>query len=91
MKRKSDLVAALADKTGLSKTDVTSVIDALPEIVFDGLKDEEECILPGLGKFKIGHRSEREGRNPQTGDKVTIPAQNTVKFAAGKSFKDAVK
>ncbi|PXX94672.1 DNA-binding protein HU [Halomonas sp. LBP4] len=91
MKRKSDLVAALADKTGLRKTDVASVIDALTDIVVDGLKDEEECILTGLGKFKIGHRSERVGRNPQTGDKVTIPAQKTVKFAAGKPLKDAVK
>jgi len=91
MKRKSDLVAALADNTGLSKTDVTSVLDALPNIVADGLKGEEECILPGLGKFKIGHRSERVGRNPQTGEQVTIPAQKTVKFAAGKSFKESVK
>lgn len=91
MHKKSDLVSLLAEKTSLTKAEVTSVLDAYSDIAIQSSKDSGECILPGLGKFKLTHRAERSGRNPQTGQPVTIPAQNSVKFVAGKVFKDAVK
>jgi DNA-binding protein HU-beta len=84
----SDFVAALAEKTGLAKTEVRRVLDAHAELLADELNSAGSVPLVGLGKLKLSERGEREGRNPATGAAMTIPAKKTVKFSAGKSFKE---
>lgn len=83
-----DLVSALAEKTGLPKTQVKTVLDAHAEMLVEELKSVGSVQLSGVGKFKLGERAEREGRNPSTGAAITIPAAKTVKFSGGKKFKD---
>lgn len=85
----SELVDALAEKTGLPKAKAREVLDAHAEIVVDELKTNGSVQLAGIGKLKLGDRPEREGRNPATGEKMTIKASKTVKFSGGKKFKDS--
>ena len=85
----SELVSALADKTGLAKTQIKEVLDAHTELLIDELKQSGSVQLAGIGKFKLGQRAERQGRNPSTGEAMTIKASKTVKFAGGKRFKDS--
>lgn len=84
----SELVTALAEKTGLTKAKVKEVIDAHAELLVSELQSAGSVQLPGIGKLKLGERAERQGRNPSTGEAITIPAAKTVKFSGGKAFKD---
>jgi DNA-binding protein HU-beta len=84
----NDFIAALADKTGLGKNEVRRVLDANAELIANELNSAGSVTLVGLGKLKLSERAEREGRNPATGATITIPAKKTVKFAAGKSFRE---
>ena len=87
----SELVSAIAEKTGLTKAKVKEVLDAHSEILTSELQSAGSAQLSGIGKFKLGQRAERQGRNPSTGATITIPASKTVKFSGGKKFKDSFK
>lgn len=86
----SDLVSALAETTGVSKSKVKEVLDAHAELLISELNSAGSAQLAGLGKLKLGSRPERQGRNPATGAAITIKASKTVKFAAGKRLKDSI-
>lgn len=87
---KQELVAALAEKTGISKKQAGEAIDALGEAVSAALAKGDEVTLPGLGKLTVEHKEARKGRNPSTGEAIDIPAKNAPKFSAAKALKDAV-
>ena len=83
-------VSTLADKTGLKKSEVKSVFDALTDLATTEVKKNGEFTVPGFGKLKKTNRKAREGRNPATGAIIKIPAKTTVKFSVGKAMKDSV-
>jgi DNA-binding protein HU-beta len=87
---KADLVNAMAEKAGLSKTDAEKALKAFTDAVTEALKAGEKVALVGFGTFSVGQRAARTGQNPQTGDKIQIAAANTPKFKAGKALKDSV-
>ncbi len=87
---KNELINAMAVKSGLNKKDVTSALTAFTEVITETLKAGDEVALTGFGAFHVTSREAREGRNPQTGDVITIPARNCPAFKAGKVLKDAV-
>ena len=84
------IVSTLAEKTGLKKSEVKSVIDAITELATVEVKKNGEFTVPGFGKLKKTNRKAREGRNPATGAIIKIPAKTTVKFSVGKAMKDSV-
>jgi DNA-binding protein HU-beta len=86
----TEIITALADKSGLKKTEVKGMFDALAELATKEVKKNGEFTLPGFGKLKKTNRKAREGRNPATGAVIKIPAKTTVKFSLGKAMKDAV-
>lgn len=86
-----ELIAAMAEKSGLSKTDSEKALKAYMEAVKDVLANGDSVQLVGFGTFEVAHRAERSGRNPRTGETTVIPASKTPKFKAGKALKDAVK
>ncbi|WP_019644843.1 HU family DNA-binding protein [Novispirillum itersonii] len=88
---KNDLIAAIADKSGLSKTDAGKALDATLSAITDALKAGDDVRLVGFGTFEVAERAASEGRNPRTGDPITIPASKQPKFKAGKGLKDAVQ
>ena len=87
---KTELVAAIAEKTALSKKDADSALKAFIEVVGDELGKGEKVQLAGFGTFEVTKRSARTGRNPQTGETMKIAAAKAPKFKAGKAFKDAL-
>ena len=87
---KTELVAAIADKAGISKKDAEGVVAAFTEIVTKELKKGGKVQLVGFGTFEVTKRSARTGRNPQTGATMKIAASKAPKFKAGKAFKDAI-
>ncbi len=87
---KSELVAAVASATELSRTDAAAATDAVFSAITDALKNGNAIQLVGFGSFSITDRAAREGRNPRTGDSIQIAASKQPKFKAGKSLKDAV-
>lgn len=87
---KADLINAMAEKTGFSKTDTEKALKAFVDSVTVALKKDDKVALVGFGTFCVGQRAARTGKNPQTGAKIAIPAAKTPKFKAGKALKDAV-
>lgn len=87
---KNDLVAAVAEGTGLSKADCTKAVDGVFDAITDALKAGTEIRLVGFGTFSVSRRAASQGRNPRTGEPISIPASNQPKFKAGKGLKDAV-
>ncbi len=87
---KTELVAAIAEQTELSKKDAEKALKAFINVVTDELKKGEKVQLVGFGTFEISERAAREGRNPLTGAAMSIPASKAPKFKAGKALKDAV-
>ncbi len=85
----TELVSALAETTGLTKAKAKEVLDAHAELLVSELKSNGSVQLAGIGKLKMGERAERQGRNPSTGEAITIKASKTVKFSGGKRFKDS--
>lgn len=83
-----ELINSLADTTGLTKAKVKEVLDAHAALLVNELKESGSVQLAGIGKLKLGERAERQGRNPSTGETITIKASKTVKFSGGKRFKD---
>ncbi len=87
---KSQMMAAMAEATGMSKKDVGMYMDKLVEMAYSEVKKNGEFGLPGLGKLVKVHRKERMGRNPATGESIKIPAKTVVKFRVAKQAKDAL-
>ncbi|HEX5481253.1 MAG TPA: HU family DNA-binding protein [Terriglobia bacterium] len=87
---KSQVVAHLADKSGIQKKAVASVLEELVGLATKECKSGGQFVVPGLGKAVKAARKARMGRNPQTGEAIKIPAKTVVKFRLAKAFKDAV-
>ena len=87
-KTKSQVYAELAERTGRSKQEVKSFLDDLAAIAYAGA--EEGFPLPGIGKLVLVNRAARMGRNPATGEQISIPAKRVVKFRVAKACKDAI-
>jgi DNA-binding protein HU-beta len=85
---KQDLINAIAKSTDLPKSKVNDVLDTLLGSIKDSLKKGKSVQLVGFGTWKKSKRKARTGRNPQTGATIKISARNTVRFSAGKAFKD---
>ena len=85
---KTELVAAMAEQTNLSKKDAEAALKAFIAVVSEELKKGEKVQLVGFGTFEVSERAAREGRNPQTGETMEIKASKTPKFKAGKALKD---
>ena len=83
-----ELVAAIAEKSELSKKDAEKALKAFTDVVAEELKKGEQIQLVGFGTFKVSERAAREGRNPQTGETMQIKASKSPKFKAGKALKD---
>lgn len=87
---KTELVAAIAEKSDLSKKDAEKFVNAFTETVKETLKKGDKIQLIGFGTFDVSKRAARTGRNPQTGAEIKIPASNAPKFTAGKALKEAL-
>ena len=87
---KTELVAAGAEQAGLSRKDAEAAVKAFTDVVADALKNGDKIQLVGFGTFEVSERAAREGRNPQTGETMTIEASKSPKFKAGKALKDVV-
>ena len=85
---RTELVAAMAEKTQLSKKDAEAALKAFVDVVSEEMKKGEKVQLVGFGTFEVSERAAREGRNPQTGETMQIKASKTPKFKAGKALKD---
>ena len=88
--KKAELVEAIAEKTGLTKADANRALEATFEVITKALKKGERVPVAGFGTFNVSKRKAREGRNPQTGAAVKIPARKAVTFKAGTALKEAV-
>ncbi|MED4256771.1 HU family DNA-binding protein [Priestia megaterium] len=88
---KAELIDAVATKSELTKQDSRKAVDALFETISNTLAKEEKIQLIGFGTFEVRERSERTGRNPQTGEEMTIPASKIPAFKPGKELKEAIK
>jgi DNA-binding protein HU-beta len=87
---KNDLVQAVADEANLSKADAGRAIDAVVSAIGNALKQGGSVSLVGFGTFLVRERAARTGRNPRTGEEITIAAAKNPVFKAGKALKDAV-
>ncbi len=87
---KAELVAAIAEKAEVSKKDAEKMLGAFTAVVTDELKKGEKISLIGFGTFETRQRAAREGKNPQTGAAIKIPASTVPAFKAGKALKDAI-
>ena len=87
---KTELIAAVAEKAEISKKDSEKALKAFVDVVAEQLKAGDKVQLVGFGTFEVSERAAREGRNPQTGETMTIAACKAPKFKAGKALKDAI-
>jgi DNA-binding protein HU-beta len=87
---KSQVVAHLADKTGIQKKSAAAVLEEMVSLATKECKSGGQFVVPGLGKAVKANRKARMGRNPQTGETIKIPAKTVVKFRLAKAFKDSV-
>lgn len=87
---KNEFIAAIAEKSDITKAKATEVADALLEVITEALAAGDEVRLVGFGTFCVAHRKASEGRNPRTGEAIKIEAATQPKFKAGKALKDAV-
>ena len=87
---KNDLIAAVAEKSGLSKADSGKAVDGVFDAISGTLKAKGEVRIVGFGTFSTAERKATTGRNPRTGEALQIPASTQPKFKAGKGLKDAV-
>ena len=87
---KAELVAAVAERTELSKKDAEKALKAFVDVVAEELKKGEKIQLVGFGTFEVSERAAREGRNPANGQPMQIAASKAPKFKAGKALKDAI-
>ena len=87
---KTDIVAALVDRVGLKQIEATASLRVVLDFIQESLEDGDTVQLTGFGTFSVKEKPERKGRNPSTGEEITIPARTVVRFKPGKLLKDAV-
>lgn len=87
---KTELVAAIAEKAQITRKDADAALKAFTDVISDELKKGEKIQLVGFGTFEVSERPAREGRNPRTGETMTIAASKQPKFKPGKALKDAI-
>jgi DNA-binding protein HU-beta len=87
---KAELIAAMSEKTELSRKDAEKALKAFTDVVTEELKKGEKIQLVGFGTFEVSERAARTGRNPQSGEEMVIPASKAPKFKAGKALKDLI-
>jgi DNA-binding protein HU-beta len=87
---KGELVAAVAEKVGMTRGQAGEALDAALEAITDALRQGDEVKIVGFGTFAVAERAAGEARNPRTGEKVAVPASKAPKFKAGAGLKDAV-
>ena len=87
---KTELISAMSEKSELTKVDTEKSLKAFIDTVTDELKNGGKVQLVGFGTFEVGERAERQGRNPKTGETITIHASKSPKFKAGSVFKSVV-
>ena len=87
---KADLISAVAAESGLSKADAKKAVEGVVSAVSNALKSGDKVSLVGFGTFEPRKRAARNGRNPQTGKEIKIPAKTVPVFSAGKKFKEVV-
>ena len=87
---KSELIAAMADKTGETKKNAEASLNALIDVITETLEKGDKVQLVGFGSFEVRKRAARKGRNPQTKEEIKIPASKAPVFKAGKALKDLV-
>lgn len=85
---KAEFIEKVAQNANITKAAAERVLSVMLEGITEGLKEEEKLTLSGFGAFVVDHRKARPGRNPRTGEPITIPASKTVKFRPGKQLKD---
>ncbi|MEM6827351.1 MAG: HU family DNA-binding protein [Pseudomonadota bacterium] len=90
MMNKNDLISAVAETSGLSKTDTANAVEGVFDAITKALSGGDEVRLVGFGTFSVAKRKASTGRNPRTGEPMNIPASTQPKFKAGKGLKDAV-
>jgi len=88
---KIELITAISEDAGLSKKDAEKFLDSFTNVVTEKVSTGNKVQLIGFGSFELSERAAREGRNPKTGETMTIPAHKTPKFKAGKLFKEMVR
>lgn len=88
---KDELVTALAAKTGLTKKTAEETLGAMLDTIRDVVRDGDKVTLAGFGTFHLAERAARTGRNPRTGEAITIPARKVPKFVPGKDFRKLVE
>ncbi|MDA0871766.1 MAG: HU family DNA-binding protein [Firmicutes bacterium] len=88
---KTELIAVLANEAKVTQKVAEEVLRALTNTVSETLQRGEKVVVTGFGTFEVRHRVARQGKNPRTGQPITVPAQNTPAFRAGKLLKAAVK
>lgn len=87
---KAELVEQIAEQTGMTKAEAERAVNSFINVVTSTLKGGEDVTLVGFGTFTTSERAERQGRNPQTGETITIAARKVVKFKPGKALKDEI-
>lgn len=88
---KTDLISAVAAKSGLTKKDAEKAVSAVLDTITETLTAGDKIALVGFGTFEVRERAAREGKNPATGEAISIPASKVPAFKAGKALKDAIK
>lgn len=88
---KTELIAAVAEKTGFSKKDADKAVNAVIDSIVETVAQDEKVQIVGFGTFEVRNRSERQGRDPRTNSPITIPASKVPAFKVGKAFKSAVE
>ena len=86
---KTELIAAVAEKTGLPKKDADNAVNTLLNTIVETVSKDEKVQIVGFGTFELRSRNERQGRDPRTNSPITIPASRVPAFKAGKAFKDS--
>ncbi len=87
---KTQLVSAVALKTGLKKPEAAKAVDAVFEAITESLTESEKVQILGFGTFKVKDKPERTVRNPRTGDEISVPASKSPSFSAGKALKETI-
>ncbi|NLU42480.1 MAG: HU family DNA-binding protein [Firmicutes bacterium] len=88
---KAELISSVAEKSGLSKKDAGTALEAVLDSITEALAGGDKVQLVGFGTFEVRQRAARTGRNPQTGEDITIAARSVPVFKPGKALKDAVQ
>jgi len=87
---KQEIIAVIADEFDIPKEKAKNIVSKVSDLIIDGVKEHGKIVWPDLGTFASSTRSERKGRNPMTGETITIPQKNVPKFTPTKKFKEEV-